>query len=201
MIVVGLTGSIGMGKSTLAAQFRSLDLPVHESDPIVHRLLREEPRIRETFPDAFDNGVIDREKMAGLIYDNDTKRKELESILHPLIRLDRAKWTDEARHKGRDIVVIDVPLLFETNADKECDYILCVTASPDVQKMRVLSRPRMTQERLDKILNLQMPDAEKRKRSDLVIDTSGGLEQTFEQAKKLVEQLRSGVLKLRPKKV
>jgi len=195
MIVVGLTGSIGMGKSVLAAQFRSIGIPVHEADRTVHRLLAEEPSIRQNFPDVFDGDEIDREKMAQHVYQDPVRLKQLEGILHPLVRADRRVWLDGL--KNTDIAVIDVPLLFETGLDSWCDYIVCVTAPPDLQRQRVLGRPRMTPEKLEKILALQMPDAEKRARSDMVIDTSRGLQATLDDVKKLVADLRSGALKLR----
>ena len=162
MIVVGLTGSIGMGKSVLADQFRSIGIPVHEADKAVHRLLREEPKIREVFPFAFDGTEINRDKMAHLVYDDATRRKELEDILHPLVRLDRKAWLSALEDDEVDIAVIDVPLLFETGLDSWCQYIVCVTAPADVQRARVLSRTGMTSERFEKILILQIPDAEKR---------------------------------------
>lgn len=197
MIVVGLTGSIGMGKSVLAGQFRGLGIPVHEADKAVHQLLQDEPIIRETFPFAFTDGQIDRSKMGEQVYSDPVRRKALEDILHPLVRANRRLWLDEMRSAGHDIVVIDVPLLFETGLDDWCDYIVCVTAPADVQRQRVLSRPGMTAERLDKILALQMPDAQKQQKSDLVIDTSRGHDATLDDVKKLVAQLRGGALKLR----
>jgi len=197
MIVIGLTGSIGMGKSVLAEQFISINIPVHEADKTVHHLLREKPQVRAAFPYAFENGVMDRAKMGQLVYDDPARRKELEDILHPLVRASRKTWLEGMKQGGHDIVVIDVPLLFETGLDSWCDYIICVTAPLDVQRARVLSRHNMTEERFEKILAIQMPDAEKRAKSDVVINTSRGLDATLDDIKKLVADLRAGRVKLR----
>jgi dephospho-CoA kinase len=197
MIVIGLTGSIGMGKSVLAEQFRELGIPVHEADQTVHRLLRESPQIRGAFPYAFEGGAMNRDVMARRVYDDDAHRKQLENILHPLVRADRKAWLAAQAGQGHEMAVIDVPLLFETGLEAICDYVVCVTAPADVQRERVLGRPGMTVERFEKILKIQMPDAQKRAQSDLVIDTSRGRDATLDDVKKLVESARAGALKLR----
>lgn len=193
MIVIGLTGSIGMGKSVLARQFRELGVPVHESDKCVHRLLAKggagvKP-VAKLFPESLIKGAIDRKILGAIVFKNPAARKKLEKILHPLVRKDSDAFLKKHRQKGKKLAVLDVPLLFETKQEKRFDHIVCVTAPQFVQKSRVLSRPNMTESRLRSILKLQMPDAKKRRKSDTVIDTSKGYRSTKAAAKKLITSL------------
>ncbi|HEY8963338.1 MAG TPA: dephospho-CoA kinase [Alphaproteobacteria bacterium] len=191
MIVVGLTGSIGMGKSVLAAQFRRLKIPVHEADRTVHEILGTSEAVKKAFPSAIANKKIDRKKLGQMVYADPKARKKLESILHPLVRADRKRWLGQMRAQGHAMAVIDVPLLFETGLDAWCDHVVCATAPAMVQKARVLKRPGMTEERLRAILQIQMPDAQKRKKSDTVINTARGYAATYRDLKKLVASLKN----------
>jgi dephospho-CoA kinase len=197
MIVLGITGSIGMGKTVLAGALRDMGIPVHDADATVHTLLATAPEIRTNFPEAYEDGALSRKKLGKHVYSDPARRKQLESILHPLVRADRRAWLDEQTRVGHPIAAIDVPLLFETGLDTWCHYIICVTASPEVQQQRVMSRPGMTAERFEKILSLQMPDAQKRALADATIHTDTGLGETRAQAAELVENLRKGALPLR----
>jgi dephospho-CoA kinase len=194
MIVVGLTGSIGMGKSVLARQLRSLRIPVHESDKAVHRLMAKggagvKP-VGKLFPESLKNGAIDRKILGQIVFNNPAARKKLEKILHPLVRMDSEAFLKKCRQKGRKLAVLDVPLLFETGQEKRFDHIICVTAPQFVQKQRVLLRPNMTEARLKAILKLQVPDAVKRRRSDTVIDTSKGYRSSLSAVKKVIARLK-----------
>lgn len=178
MIILGLTGSIGMGKSTTAQMFTECGVPVHDSDATVHALYsgRAAPLIEEAFPGTVVNGVVDRTLLSPHVLGKPDAMKRLEKIVHPLVREEEIKFLDKARAEGRSVVVLDIPLLFETNGDERVDRSVVVTADPDVQKQRVLARPGMTEERFNAILTKQMPDAEKRRRADFLIDTGLGME-------------------------
>ena len=178
MIVLGLTGSIGMGKSTTAALFREAGVPVHDADASVHALYAGEavPLVEAAFPGTTRDGAVDRPALSARVLGDDDAMRRLEAIVHPLVRAAERRFLDEAAAAGRSVVVLDVPLLFETGAADRVDAIVVVTAPADVQRARVLARPGMTAARLDQILARQMPDAEKRARAHFVIDTSRGLE-------------------------
>jgi len=196
MIVVGLTGSIGMGKSALARQIRTLKIPVHESDAAVHKLLGRGGKavrpVARRFPAALKDNAIDRKILGRIVFADPQARRDLEKILHPLVRADSKEFIKLNRHKGCKLAVLDIPLLFETQQMRRFDHIICVTAPQFVQKRRVLSRPNMTESRLRAILKLQIPDAIKRRRADTVINTGAGYQSSLAAVKKLLKRLRAG---------
>ncbi len=176
MVILGLTGSIGMGKSTTAAMFRDAGVPVFDADAAVHALYRGaavEP-VEEAFPGVTKDGTVDRELLRQRVLDDPSVLRRLEAIVHPLVRAERSAFLAEAEAGGAPLAVLDIPLLFETGA--EVDAVAVVTAPEPVQKARVLARPGMTEARLSAILLQQVPDPEKRARARFVIDTGGGLE-------------------------
>ncbi|MFN7107759.1 MAG: dephospho-CoA kinase [Brevundimonas sp.] len=180
MILLGLTGSIGMGKSTTTAMFADLGAVVWNADDAVHRLYARggaavEP-VGEAFPGVVVNGAVDRTRLAEALGRDETAFRRLEAIVHPLVAQGRAEDLEAARAAGTRLAVLDIPLLFETAGDKAVDAVVVVTADPAIQAERVLARPGMTRERFDAILARQMPDAEKRARADFVIDTGRGLD-------------------------
>lgn len=193
MIVIGLTGSIGMGKSVLARQFRKLGVAVHESDKVVHKLLGPRgaavEKVAKAFPAAFKKGVLDRKVLGGIVFKDPAARKKLEKILHPMVRASSLKFLNLCRTQGRKMAVLDIPLLFETGQARRFDHIVCVTAPQFVQTRRVLSRNNMTRKRLNAILELQLPDAVKQQRSDTVINTARGYRATMGDLRRLIEQL------------
>ncbi|WP_026607796.1 dephospho-CoA kinase [Methylocapsa acidiphila] len=176
MFVLGLTGSIGMGKSTTAAMFRAEGVPVHDSDTSVHQLYRgpAAPVIEAAFPGTTREGVVDRSALAARVFEDPAALRRLESIVHPLVTAARQAFLVEAAKTGARVVVLDVPLLFETGLEGTVDAVIVVTAPETVQKARAATRPGMTPERLAAILAKQMPDAEKRARAHFIIDTSSG---------------------------
>ncbi|WEX09608.1 dephospho-CoA kinase [Chelativorans sp. AA-79] len=178
MIVLGLTGSIGMGKSTTARMFAEEGVPVHDSDATVHRLYEGEaiPLIEAHFPGAIANGKVDRARLAKAVVGNQEALDRLERLIHPLVREDADRFVEKHREKGTPLVVLDIPLLFETAGTDRVDKIVVVTAPPQVQRERVLARPGMTEEKFQKILARQVSDAEKRSQADFIIDTSKGME-------------------------
>ena len=192
MIVIGLTGSIGMGKSTTAALFADEGVPVNDSDQVVHDLYRSDAvaPIAELFPDAVVGGVVDRIKLSENLAKNPAKFRDLEAIVHPLVRAREVSFLQKQRELGRSMVVLDIPLLFETGADARVDKVVVVTCEQDVQRQRVLSRPGMTEEKFALILSRQTPDAEKRARADYVVDTGHGIDMAREQVKTIVRELR-----------
>ena len=192
MIVVGLTGSIGMGKTTTAALFADEGVPVNDSDQVVHDLYRSDAvaPIAELFPDAVVDGVVDRVKLSENLAKNPAKFRDIEAIVHPLVRAREVSFLQKQRELGRSMVVLDIPLLFETGADARVNKVVVVTCEPDVQRQRVLSRPGMTEEKFALILSRQTPDAEKRARADYVIDTGHGIDMAREQVKTIVRELR-----------
>jgi len=198
MIVVGITGSIGMGKSTAADMLREMGIPIHDSDATVHRLLgpggRAVPPVARKFPEAVRKSeageqYIDRQVLGRIVFSDRKKKKDLESILHPLVREESDLFKEEMSKKAHPVVALDIPLLFETGGEERVDVTLCITAPPEVQRERVLSRHGMTSEKFDRIVSGQLPDAEKRRRADFVVDTAGGLEDTRKQLKQIVNKL------------
>jgi len=180
MIVLGLTGSIGMGKSTTTAMFADLGALVWNADDAVHRLYAPggaavDP-VGAAFPGVIVDGAVDRTRLAEALGRDETAFRRLESIVHPLVAEGRVGDLAAARAAGAKLAVLDIPLLFETGGDAHVDAVVVVTADPDIQAERVLARPGMTRERFEAILARQLPDAEKRARADFVIDTGGGLE-------------------------
>lgn len=175
--ILGLTGSIGMGKSTTAALFQARGIPVHDADAAVHALYRGRavPLIAAAFPDAVHDGVVDRARLSGAVLGRPEVMARLEAIIHPLVREEEAGFLRGCRQRGMGLAVLDVPLLLETGGERRCDAVLVVSAPAEIQRARVLARPGMTPERLDAILARQMPDAAKRARAHFIVDTSRGL--------------------------
>ena len=178
MIILGLTGSIGMGKSTTAAMFREEGVPVHDSDQTVHRLYagKAVPLIEQAFPGTVAEGLVDRTKLAAAVLNNPFELKRLEAIIHPLVRAESEAFLQTQREANTPIVVLDIPLLFETHGEDRVQKIVVVSTSAEIQRERVLSRPGMTEDKFASILSKQTPDAEKRRRADYVIDTGRGLD-------------------------
>jgi dephospho-CoA kinase len=174
--ILGLTGSIGMGKSTTAGFFRDCGVPVHDADQSVHALYRGEavPAIAAAFPEAVHEGAVDRAILSRLLIDNPAGVKQLEAIVHPLVRALEARFLASMRLAGRPLVVLDIPLLFETGGERRCHAVAVVSAPEAIQRERVLARPGMTAERLAFLLSRQMPDAEKRRHAHFIIDTGCG---------------------------
>jgi dephospho-CoA kinase len=178
MLILGLTGSIGMGKSTTAKLFAEAGVPVYDADATVHRLYEGEaaPAIEAAFPGTTADGKVDRSKLSARVVHDPAAMKQLEQIVHPMLGASRQKFIDDAERSGAPIVVVDVPLLFETGGEKRVDAVVVVTTTPETQRQRILARDNMTGEKLEAILARQLPDAEKRKRADFVVDTSYGLD-------------------------
>jgi dephospho-CoA kinase len=178
MIVLGLTGSIGMGKSTTAKLFAEAGVPVYDADATVHMLYEGEAAsaIEAAFPGTTVAGKVDRNKLSARVVHDPAAMKRLEEIVHPMLGASRRKFLQDAEQSGAPVAVVDVPLLFETGGEKRVDAVVVVTTTPEVQRQRILERANMTDEKLDAILARQMPDAEKRKRAHFVVDTSHGLD-------------------------
>jgi dephospho-CoA kinase len=178
MIILGLTGSIGMGKSTTAKLFAEAGVPVYDADATVHMLYEGEavPDIEAAFPGTTADGKVDRNKLSARVVHDPAAMKRLEEIVHPMLGASRQKFLRDAEQSGAPVAVVDVPLLFETGGEKRVDAVVVVTTTPEIQRQRILARPNMTDEKLDAILARQMPDAEKRERAHFVVDTSHGLD-------------------------
>jgi dephospho-CoA kinase len=178
MRILGLTGSIGMGKSTTAKLFTEAGVPVYDADAAVHKIYEGEaaPAIEAAFPGTTVDGRVDRAKLSAKVVHDPAAIKQLEQIVHPMLGASRKKFLDEAERSGAPVVVMDIPLLFETGGEKRVDAVVVVTTDPATQRERILARGTMTNEALDGILARQLPDAEKRKRADFVVDTSHGLD-------------------------
>lgn len=195
MIILGLTGSIGMGKSTTANMFRNFGIPIHDADAAVHDLYAGAavPLVETAFPGTIRDGVVDRNLLGQQVVGKPAAMKQLESIIHPLVAKARDQFIENAKAEGAWLVVLDVPLLFETGGEKHCDHVVVVTADQSEQRRRVLSRENMSAEKFEKILASQIPDSEKRKRADFIIDTSHGIEDAKEQVRKLLDKLKNGI--------
>jgi dephospho-CoA kinase len=178
MLILGLTGSIGMGKSTTAKLFMEAGVPVYDADAAVHQLYEGEaaPAIEAAFPGTTIGGKVDRAKLSKRVVHDPAAMKQLEQIVHPMLGASRQKFFDDAEAAGAPVVVVDVPLLFETGGEKRVDAVVVVSTSPELQRERVLARGTMDEEKFNSILARQMPDAEKRKRADFIVDTSHGLD-------------------------
>jgi dephospho-CoA kinase len=178
MFILGLTGSMGMGKSTAANFFRQAGVPVNDSDAVVHRLYEGDAvaPVEAAFPGVTAEGGIDRAKLAAQLVGKPEAIKKLEAIVHPLVRAVTARFVAEQAARGARIVVLDIPLLFETGGEKNVDAVVVVSAPAEVQRARLIGRPGMTAEKLDALLARQMPDAEKRARAHFVVDSSGGFD-------------------------
>ena len=190
----GLTGSIGMGKTETGKMFARLGVTVHDSDAAVHALYAQGglavALIAEAFPQAVREGKVDREILAQAVTGDDAAFEQLEAIIHPLVRDVQRDFLKAAAARGDDLVVLDIPLLFETGAEKDMDAVIVVSAPEEVQRKRVLARPGMSQEKLEAIQARQVPDAQKRAKADLVVEAGEGLDHAFEQVKRIVETLR-----------
>lgn len=191
MIILGLTGSVGMGKSATAKMFAEAGVPVFDADAAVHRLYDGEavPLVEAAFPGSTVGGRIDREKLSAQVVGRPDALARLEAIVHPLVRKARQHFLDQARADGAKIAVVDIPLLFETGSHGEVDRIVVVSAPHHVQKGRVLERPGMTEEKFTAIHARQVPDAEKRRRADFVVDTSQGFEAARESVHAILREL------------
>jgi dephospho-CoA kinase len=189
MFVIGLTGSLGMGKSTAARFFAEAGVPVHDADAVVHRLYEGEAvaAIEAAFPGATRGGKVDRNRLATRVLDDPDALKKLEAIVHPLVHAAERRLLAEAEARGEKVAVLDIPLLFETGADQRVDAIVVVSAPAQLQQSRVLGRPGMTVEKLNAILARQMPDAEKRRRADFVVDSSGDFDATRKQVRAILD--------------
>jgi dephospho-CoA kinase len=183
MFILGLTGSIGMGKTTAGRLIAEAGIPVHDADAVVHVLYGGEAvaPIEKAFPGTTADGKVDRAKLSSRVLGDEAAMKRLEAIVHPLVRESEARFLAEQAARGARIVMVDIPLLFETGGEHRVDAIAVVSASPELQRQRVLKRPGMTAEKLEAILAKQMPDSEKRRRAHFIVDTSGDIEFTREQ--------------------
>jgi dephospho-CoA kinase len=190
MIILGLTGSIGMGKSTTAKLFAEAGVPVYDADAAVHRLYEGEaaPSIEAALPGTTVDGKVDRNKLSAQVVHDPMAIKRLEQIVHPMLGASRQKFLDDAERSGALVAVVDVPLLFETGGEKRVDAVVVVTTTPELQRQRVMARDNMTGERLDAILARQLPDAEKRRRADFIVDTSHGLDPVRARIRDILDQ-------------
>ncbi|KAA0077865.1 dephospho-CoA kinase [Tardiphaga sp. P9-11] len=190
MRVLGLTGSIGMGKSTTAKLFMEAGVPVYDADATVHMVYDGEaaPLIEAAFPGTTVNGKVDRAKLSPLVVHDAAAMKKLEQIVHPLLGAYHRKFLDDAEKSGVPVAVVDVPLLYETGGEKRVDAVVVVSTNPEQQRERILAREGMTAEKLDAILARQLPDAEKRKRADFVVDTSNGLDPVRERIREILAE-------------
>ncbi len=193
MITLGLTGSIGMGKSTTAGLFRAAGVPVFDSDAVVHELYRgaAAPAIERAFPGTVEAGVVDRAKLGALVLRDAASLGRLEAIVHPLVGRARDAFLAEQRAAGMPVAVLDVPLLFETGGERHVDAVVVVSAPESVQKARVMARPGMTPETFSAIKAKQVPDAEKRRRARYVVETGEGLEPARRQVLRILEDVTS----------
>jgi dephospho-CoA kinase len=197
MIIVGLTGSIGMGKSTVAAMFAEEGAPGFDSDAAVHALYAiggaAVTPVEAAFPGVTKDGAIDRVALSGRVVGNAEAIKRLEEIVHPLVRQAQMEFLQTQRDSGTQVVILDIPLLFEGSGAKFVDKTVVVSAPADIQRARVLSRPGMSVEKFEAILARQMPDAEKRALADFVIDTSGSFDDTRAQVRAVLDALREHI--------
>ena len=189
MFVLGLTGSIGMGKSATAKMFAEEGVPVHDADAVVHRLYEGEatPLIEAAFPGTTSNGKVDREKLGKCVLGDAAAIEHLEQIVHPLVAKARDSFLSDAESNGAKVAVLDIPLLYETKGEGRCDAVVVVTAPADVQRMRVLERPGMTEQKLESIVAKQVPDAEKQRRADFTVDTSQGFDHARAQVRDILK--------------
>ncbi|OWV91093.1 dephospho-CoA kinase [Rhizobium sp. R693] len=192
MLRIGLTGSIGMGKSTMAKLFAEAGVPVNDSDAVVHDLYAGEaaPLVDAAFPGTMKDGAVDRQELARQLVGSSDGFKRLEAIVHPLVRKREAEFIERERQRGSPMVLLDIPLLFETGAESRIDVIVVVSCDPQIQRERVLARPGMTVEKFNMILARQTPDAEKRARADYVIDTGHSIETARKRVAEIVSDLK-----------
>jgi len=193
MLLLGLTGSIGMGKSTTADMFRAEGAPVYDSDRLVHDIYDGPAamEIERAFPGATVGGAVDRNRLASLVLGDAEAMKRLEAIVHPLVWEGRRRFLEEQARRGVKVAVLYIPLLFETGADKDVDAIVVVTAPKSLQRARVLARANMTEEKFESILGRQTPDEEKRRRADFIVHTDAGLEAARGEVRAILKTLQA----------
>ncbi|HSC60086.1 MAG TPA: dephospho-CoA kinase [Rhizomicrobium sp.] len=191
MFILGLTGSLGMGKSTTAKFFAEEGVPVHDADAAVHRLYEGEAaaQIEAVFPGTTAGGRVDRNILARHVLNDQAAMRKLEDIVHPLVRASEERFLAEAARNNAAVAVLDIPLLFETGGDGRCDAVVVVSAPADIQRTRMLERPGMTEQKFAAILAKQMPDEEKRKRADFVVDTSKGFDKARVQVRDILSRI------------
>jgi dephospho-CoA kinase len=191
MIVLGLTGSVAMGKSTTAGFFAEEGVPVHDADSVVHRLYEGDavPVVEAAFPGTTADGKIDRVKLGSRVMGDLAALRQLEAIVHPMVQDAERRFLAEAEAKGAPVVVLDIPLLFETGGDSRVDAVVVATAPAEVQRARAMSRSGMTEQRLDAMLARQMPDSEKRLRADFLVDTSRGFDDARAQVRAILDKV------------
>jgi dephospho-CoA kinase len=191
MFVLGLTGSLGMGKSATAKMFAEDGVPVHDADAVVHDLYEAAaaPLIEAAFPGTTRAGKVDRNKLAQRVLGDSAALEKLEAIVHPLVQRAEQAFLDEAARNGACVAVLDIPLLFETGGDRRCDAVVVVSAPPEIQRARVFERPGMTEQRFAAILAKQMPDPDKRARADFVVDTSKGFTAARNQVRDILARI------------
>jgi dephospho-CoA kinase len=191
MFILGLTGSVGMGKSATAAMFAAEGVPVHDADAAVHRLYSgtAAAAIEAAFPGTTADGTVDRTKLAQRVFGDPAAMLRLEELVHPLVRREEERFLGEAEKSGAPVAVLDIPLLYETGVEKRCDAVVVVSAPPELQRERVMARPGMTAEKFAAILAKQMPDQEKRAKADFVVDTSRGFEPARAQVREILAQV------------
>ncbi len=193
MIIIGLTGSIGMGKSTTAQMFVDEGIAVHDADQVVHKLYHGHAAtlIEQAFPGTTNHGVVDRDKLGAKVFGDPKALAELEQIVHPLVRKEEQGFLDQAKARRADMVVLDIPLLFETGGHHRVDRIVVVTTNADEQQRRVLQRQGMTKEKFANIKNRQVADEQKRAKADFLVDTSEGIEAARHQVREIIKKLRT----------
>ena len=198
MFILGLTGSLGMGKSTTAKFFAEEGVPVHDADAVVHRLYEGEAAaaIEAAFPGSTRGGKVDRAKLGERVLGDPAALKKLEAIVHPLVAAARERFLAEAARSGAEVAVLDIPLLYETGGEARCDAVVVVTAPAEMQRARVFERPGMSEEKLAALTAQQLPDAEKRARADFIVDSGQG----FEAARRQVREILAQVAKMPPKR-
>lgn len=191
MIVIGLTGSIGMGKTTTAKLFADEGVPVCDSDAVVHDLYRSEAvsPIAVAFPQAVQEGRVNRDVLSHILRENPAQFSVLESIVHPLVRSKQDAFVAQHKQNGEAVALLDIPLLFETKAESRVDVVVVASCSPEIQRERVLSRPGMTEGKFAMILSRQMPDVDKRRKADFIIDTGRGIEDARMQVRSVLRAL------------
>lgn len=199
MFILGLTGSIGMGKTATAKMFADEGVPVQDADAVVHALYEGEatPLIEAAFPGTTAGGKVDRIKLGARVIGHPEAIKRLEAIVHPLVAQKRDQFLAESAKAGADVAVLDIPLLYETGGERRCDAVAVVSAPAEVQRERVLARPGMTEERFVAILAKQIPDAEKRRRADFIVDTSRGFDAARQQVREILARVRTMANKAR----
>lgn len=193
MLIIGLTGSMGMGKSTAAAQFRDIGIAVFDSDAVVHALYAGAavPAIEAAFPGTTRDRQVDRTRLASVVVNDPSALKRLEAIVHPLVRAEQRVFLDGEMARGAKMSVLEIPLLYETGGEEFVDAVVVVSASPEVQRERILARPGMSLEKLEGLLARQTPDSEKRERADFVVDTNGSIAETHAQIDAIVGAFRT----------